>query len=137
MTTYGRTSSKERLSKARTVLSQGPKDLAPHVLSGAQTLDEAYTTARKRKKETEGEEAALRDLRARYPDLAQKVLDEELGMEAALVEARSRDEVLKQQQETACRAVQDAVRNLSNFASDEFVRDLAGWLKDEKFRAAL
>ena len=36
-----------RLSQARTVLAQGPKDLAPQVLNGVQTLDVAYATAQK------------------------------------------------------------------------------------------
>lgn len=62
------------LSHARTVLKHAP-DLADNVLSGATGLDAAYQTARERKDAAASDEARLADLRARYPELADKVVE--------------------------------------------------------------
>jgi hypothetical protein len=52
--------SKLNLNKGRllrTVLGQGPEDLAPQVISGALPLDDAYTIAKKRKKTAPGKKS--------------------------------------------------------------------------------
>ena len=78
------TVSAERLSTARTVLQYAP-DLATNVLTGSSSLDDAYTSARKRKKDASSNETDLADLRERYADLADMVVE---GGGLVLAEAR-------------------------------------------------
>ena len=69
--------SKGKLSQARTVLKYSiDGDLADGVLSGALKLDATYETARARKMEKSFTDQ-IAELRTRYPDLADKVVDEE------------------------------------------------------------
>ena len=79
--------SAERLSRARTVLQYAP-DLADNVLTGATSLDAAYQVARKRNDDAATGESRLADLRARYPELADQVVEGELTLAGALAEAQ-------------------------------------------------
>ena len=85
-----------RVKVARTVLQYAP-DLADNVLSGAESLDAAYKTAGDRKTAASSEETQLAKLRARYPELADKVVEEELTLPGARAEAAERDEREKTQ----------------------------------------
>ncbi len=87
---------KAYLSHARTVLQYAP-DLAANVLTGAESLDAAYKTAGDRKTAASSEETQLAKLRARYPELADKVVEEELTLPGARAEAAERDEREKTQ----------------------------------------
>ena len=79
-----------RIKVARYVLQYAP-DIAPNVLNGLASLDDAYKAACERKKAATTEETKLADLGKRYPELADKVVEGELGIAAALVEAGERD----------------------------------------------
>jgi hypothetical protein len=65
------------VSRARAVLRQ-TLEAAPLVLSGALSLDMAYTHAQDLKRATEGQEEGMRRLRATEPDLAEKVVEGKL-----------------------------------------------------------
>ena len=127
---------KAYLSHARTVLQYAP-DLAANVLTGAESLDAAYKTAGDRKTAASSEETQLAKLRERYPDLADKVVEGELGMPAALVEASNRDAKEREQKETTYHVIEDAVFNLSVFVANDFNSQLATWLDDPRFRETL
>ncbi len=75
------TVSAERLSTARTVLAS-----APNVFAQAPQND-AYDEALKRKKADASGEAQLADLRDRYPELADKVVEGDLTLAGARAEA--------------------------------------------------
>ena len=79
-----------KLSQARTVLSYAPK-LAPNVISGAMSLDQAYNKAKGEKAATENDEAKLAELRKTAPDLADLVVEERISLAAALKEIDERE----------------------------------------------
>jgi hypothetical protein len=58
------------IQHARTILEYAP-DVAPNVLSGAASLQEAYEEARRRKAAAENEESSMDRLRRLAPDLAE------------------------------------------------------------------
>ena len=82
--------SKSRLSNARAVLRIAPDDLAPLVLSGARSLDEAFAEVRRREQAAMGEEAQLARLRTEASDLVELVLEERLTLAGATAEADER-----------------------------------------------
>lgn len=84
------------LSHARTILRYAG-DLADSVLTGSMSFDEAYRTARQRKQEAESCETQLAELRARNPELADKVVECELTLAGAQAEANARDEQARTQ----------------------------------------
>ena len=128
--------SMDLIDKGRAVLCYAP-DLAANVLSGVESLDAAYKTAGDRKTAASSEETQLDELRERYPDLADKVVEGELGMPAALVEASNRDAKEREQKETTYHVIEDAVFNLSVFVANDFNSQLATWLDDSRFRETL
>jgi hypothetical protein len=75
--------SKQYVSWARQVLDYAP-DKADSVLTGTTPLAEAYEVARLRKKAAADEDAVMADVRAESPELAHRVIEGELGLEAAL-----------------------------------------------------
>jgi hypothetical protein len=83
--------SNDRLNQARTVLRWAP-ELADNVLSGAESLDRAYAIAGDRKLRAEGVQMRLKKLRAIDPDLADKVVEDQLSLEDAEGAARARRE---------------------------------------------
>ncbi|KKL61445.1 hypothetical protein LCGC14_2195200, partial [marine sediment metagenome] len=126
----------ELIRQARVALQYAP-DLAANVLTGAESLDAAYKTAGDRKTAASSEETQLDELRDRYPDLADKIVEGELGMPAALVEASNRDAKEREQKETTYHVIEDAVFNLSAFVANDFNSQLATWLDDPRFRETL
>lgn len=96
------------------------KALAQSVMSGASSLNAAYQATRERiDKSTSDEEkrrVELDSLRHRYPDLARKVEDGELGLAAARVEANTLDAQAKSQRDTIFRAFKQAVESLATLA---------------------
>ena len=97
--------SQSRIAYANVVLQYAPL-LAPSVIAGAKTLNEAYKEARDRKAEDESrdDEARLAEVREAYPDLADMVTEEELTLAAALTEVRERREARQRDIESARRA---------------------------------
>lgn len=85
--------SKERLSKARAVLRVAPDELAPLVLSGAKSLDDAFAEVRRREQSALSDDAKLVRLRTEAPDLADMVVEGTLTLPEALaaLEQRARD----------------------------------------------
>jgi len=86
--------SPQRLSYARTVLRHAP-DLSANVLSGSISLDAAYKVASDLKLGATGEVLRLARLRKHYPDLADKVVEEDLTLPGAEAEAEERTKQAK------------------------------------------
>ena len=74
-----------RLSMARTAIRYSVDgDLADDVLAETVSLDVAYQTARARKDAASSDETRLAEIRRRYPELADKVVEGELTLAGAL-----------------------------------------------------
>jgi ParB-like chromosome segregation protein Spo0J len=108
--------------RARFVLRQD-EALAQSVMNGVESLNAAYETAKAsataKDRAAEAEKARreqLDTLRQRYPDLARKVEDGEIGVAAALVEAREKDTQARSQRDTIFRAFKSAVEGLAILA---------------------
>jgi len=78
-----------RIGQANTILDYAP-DLSDAVASGATALDEAYRIARERKTAADSVENQLARLRAEDPELASKVVEDELTLAGAQAELRAR-----------------------------------------------
>ena len=97
--------SKTRMGEANTVQKFAP-DLVDLVIAGTRTLDEAYGAARRRKQDAASEDAQLADLRKVYPELADKVVEGELTLPAAMTEMRERQARERRDREAATVAAQ-------------------------------
>lgn len=82
--------SKSRVVYAKIVLDHAP-DLADSVISGAVSLDEAYSTARDNKRARDDRETQMLKLRGDAPDLADLVTEGTLTLPGALGELRQRE----------------------------------------------
>jgi hypothetical protein len=80
---------KDLLSQARIVLRHAP-DLAPLVMSGGMSLDEAYRKAQAREAATASEEAKLAQLRQQAPDIFVLVTEERISLAAGMAEFAER-----------------------------------------------
>lgn len=78
-----------RLGYASVVCEHAP-DLVDAVIAGATGLDEAYRVARERKTAADSTEAQLARLRAEDPELAAKVVEQELSLRGAFAELAER-----------------------------------------------
>lgn len=110
--------SASRVRYAKVVLDFAP-DLADAVVAGTKPLNDAYEVARLRKKAAADEDAVMADVRAESPELAHRVVEGELGLEAAL---RALEE---QRKEAAIRdrvADIDAARDADGAPSPSFSR---------------
>jgi hypothetical protein len=83
------------LSRARSVLAFSPV-LAASVLAGIKTLDAAYNESRMGEGNIKNDAARIRALHAERPDLAARVNDAELTLDAAIALAKSEAEEAKQ-----------------------------------------
>jgi predicted nucleic acid-binding Zn-ribbon protein len=97
------------ISKARTVL-RFASDLVGNVLSGARSLKDAYQEAKRRKDAASSTESRIAELRGRYPDLADKVVEDELTIEGAFAEANARDQRLHEKREGIYHGISNALR---------------------------
>lgn len=108
-------------SKARVVYAKVVIDFAPElvdsVVAGATPLDKAYETAKQRKQDGAGDTAKLAQVREFSPDLADKVTDEELTLQAALTEVRERQAAQKRTRETAGNVAQTFLSRLQSDTS--------------------
>jgi ParB-like chromosome segregation protein Spo0J len=96
--------SQPRLAYAVVVLDHAP-DLAPAVLSGAISLDEAYRTATDRKRAAENEEAQMERLRVEASDLATLVTEGALPLSEAIAALRKREENAQAHRQATTRLV--------------------------------
>ena len=102
-------------------------DLANDVLACARALDDAHNEALKRKSAASSEEDQLTKLRARYPELADKVIEDELTLEGAQAEANARDRAAFEQRETSLKLLRDAIYAVKAFGVEgaaEEMRDI-------------
>ena len=119
------------IAKALTVNEHAP-DLAQAVIAATITLDVAYEQAKARKKQADWRDDGLRMLREAAPDLATRVVDDEIDIAQArkLLEDRIRAEA----------AVRDSVllgmRNMTNgacgFEKSEELKRLPVWMATEE-----
>lgn len=127
-----------RLSQARTVLRFGKEDMAPAVISGAMPLNEAYTEACRRRDAAGSKENQIAELRRIAPDLADMVEEERLSLgEARAAYDRRRAEAEaaeRNKRETLLRVAEHACRNVSSWASSEFMKDAKARMADPDFR---
>lgn len=107
--------SHSRLSHARTVLRVASDDLAPLVLSGSKSLDEAFTEVKRRQQAAMSEEAQLTRLRTGAPDVAALVIEGTISLIAGLAELDERDRNKRATIESGRRS---AERIASSFAAD-------------------
>jgi ParB-like chromosome segregation protein Spo0J len=107
--------SKERLSKARAVLRVASDDLAPLVLAGSKSLDDAFAEVKRRQQAAMSEEAQLARLRSEAPDVAALVVEGTLSLIAGLAELDQRDRSKRATIESGQRS---AERIASGFAAD-------------------
>lgn len=98
-----------RVSMARTVLKWAP-EMAEQVLAGF-ALDKAYETASERKLSAEAPIKRLETLRARDPDLADKVVEEALSLDDAEGAARDR----RARERASRQGTYDALRTLDQY----------------------
>lgn len=78
-----------RVGQATTVLDYAP-DLADAVMSGATSLDDAYTEARRRKEAANSTAARMARLQTAAPDVADLVIEERMSLGEAEAAARAR-----------------------------------------------
>jgi hypothetical protein len=84
--------SSRRLNEARFVLRMGRDDLAPAVIGGRKSLDDALIEARQRQNKSTSEETQSAKLRAEAPDLADLVIEERMSLPEAIAAANQRAE---------------------------------------------
>jgi hypothetical protein len=97
-----------RVSQANVVLDWAP-DLADAVVTRGMPFSAAVDQARTRKQAATSEESKLAEIRTSYPELADRVSDEELTLTAALVEVRERQAAERRDIEQAQRAAETIV----------------------------
>ncbi|MGH6681906.1 MAG: hypothetical protein ACREDL_23905 [Bradyrhizobium sp.] len=107
--------------------------MALAVIAGGLKFDEALATIREREHDDAKPEARIAALRARYPDLASKVVEDELTIAAAEVEANQRDIKEQKLRETLI-AVSVRAFDASAFAATDFVDSLMRRLDLPSFR---
>jgi hypothetical protein len=125
-----------RYKEARQILRHSEK-MAQSVISGGLKFDIALAQIAERAKVDVSPDEKIGVLRATYPDLAQKVVDEELSLEAAEVEAAVRDRQEVERRDTMVRLTDYALRGVTSWASDEFVSSIVQRMADPEFRAQL
>lgn len=107
------------LSKARTVLQVLP-ELGKSVLGGSVTLSEGYEEAMRVRKEQSSTETRMLEVRSAAPDLSELVDAGKLSTMDALAAHRERKRVTeekeRQQRESVCQAVRDAIRAMDTIA---------------------
>lgn len=131
------------VNMARTVLSHS-LPLAQTVLAG-KPLAEAYNEAKTKLAEKQSEEerqesekaafeADLAKLRARYPELARRVVEDGLTLKAMLVEADELDIQAKSKRESLFTGLRNARTHMVGFASSDELPRLPEYLKDKKIK---
>ena len=111
--------SRDYLLKARTVLKVLP-ELGKSVLGGSVTLSEAYDEAMRVRKEQSSTETRMQEVRSSAPDLSELVDAGKLSTMDALAAHHERKRVTeekeRQQRDSVCQAVRDAIRAMDTIA---------------------
>jgi ParB-like chromosome segregation protein Spo0J len=121
----------QRISQARAVI-QWARDLADGVLDGTVSLDAAYKEASDRKKAKEWRNLDVVKLRDRAPDLAQRVVDEEISISEAKTLLAARDEEQRNIRQSVFMAL-SSVRDIASFAHGNMHRELPKWLQVDEY----
>lgn len=103
------------LSRARNVLANAP-DLAKAVLTGDMGLPEAFIGLSEREGTIRNKQIRLRRLREQWPDLADRVVQEEITIDTAETQAKAEVEARKQQRWAATTNLIDGVKLLDRDA---------------------
>jgi len=103
--------SKQYIAHANVVHAYA-NELEDSVIAGAKPLSEIYDIARRRKQDGSSDTAKLAQVRDAYPELADKVTDGELSLQAALEEVRQRQSKQRQVTEVAGRVAQSFLSRL-------------------------
>jgi hypothetical protein len=111
------------LDFGRNILAYAP-DFIPNVLTGAISLDDAYTEAKWRRDAATSTEARIAALRERSPELADKVVEGELSLSAAVLEADNRETADREVVQSLLLAVDTMVRHAAPFTDDANVKAL-------------
>jgi hypothetical protein len=107
--------SQARISQAK-VVREYADHLVDPVIAGAVTLNDAYAEARKKKAEKQSAteraadaEAALEELREKAPDLATRVIEEEITLTMAVAEHKEREHWARENAKQANSALATAI----------------------------
>lgn len=112
------------LSHARTVLRASP-DIAANVLSGARSLDDAYSEVLRQQKATQADDARLARLTESAPDLAELVREQRINLTAAETELEERVEKNRRQNEADVTAVRKLAQLVDDLAGARMQRVIA------------
>jgi hypothetical protein len=119
------------LSRARYILARSPMR-ADEVMSGITSLNAAYEETKKEQAKKETDEQRLKELAAKYPDLANMVNEGQLSLGEAIAAAQKRDEEERQRiagMNDSLKTLDDALRRVAN---ETLVNRLAAFIRDEK-----
>jgi hypothetical protein len=114
--------SSTRLSMARAVLAHSPP-IASAVLAGNKSLDEAYNEVRLSQGKITNETIRLAKLRETRPDLAEKVVAQEMTLDDAVTREKADHDTIKQRRWAATKNLIEGVQLLDRSA--ETVPDVA------------
>lgn len=133
----------ELLRQARMVLSYS-LPLAQSVMTG-KPIAEAFSEAKAKLAEQQTEEdrqqsekaafeADIAKLRARYPELARRVIEDGLSLRAMLVEADEKDAAAKSQRNSLFTGLRNARSSMVGFAASTELPKLPEYLKSKEFK---
>lgn len=125
--------SSELLRQARVVLHASPSILAPAVLSGVKALADAFRECQATERGAVEQERQMTVLRRRAPDLADRVVNEQITQAEAQSILRDREEGEKNIRQTVFQGLRDFARNCEHVANGSRFEDLPNWLEDEDF----
>ena len=120
-----------QISRARYILARSPMR-ADEVMSGITSLNAAYEETKKEQAKKETDEQRLKELAAKYPDLANMVNEGQLSLGEAIAAAQKRDEEERQRiagMNDSLKTLDDALRRVAN---ETLVNRLAAFIRDEK-----
>ena len=119
------------LSYARTILRHTP-GAAKNVLSGAESLNSAYETAKKKKKEEDSYENKLVVLREFDSSLADMVVEERLTLEGATAEMKERVTIKEQQIATLNKGLRSIFGYHSMFINEATAAESLAHIKENR-----
>lgn len=124
-------SEENTITRARYILARSPMR-ADEVMSGITSLNAAYEETKKEQAKKETDEQRLKELAAKYPDLANMVNEGQLSLGEAIAAAQKRDEEERQRiagMNDSLATLDSALRRVAN---ETLVNRLAAFIRDEK-----
>jgi hypothetical protein len=116
------------MTKAFLVREYAP-DLVPSVIAGITYLDPAYEVAKARKKEKDWRDDGLRMVREQDPELAQRIVDGEMDVDAARKEIEERRRREHAQRDSVFMGLASMLGSSSGFQNSSALQDLPSQLK--------